>query len=302
MSKYLKVILFLFSAALAVPSFVLAKPISIVTTTNMIADLVRNVGGEEVEITTLMGPGVDPHLYKATQGDLRRLTEGEVVFYNGLHLEGKMVDIFEKIARNRPVYAVSEDIDRSLLRAPPEFAGNYDPHIWFDVSLWVQATKTITKRLSEYRPEKKDYFEKNLQAYTVEMLTLHEWVKGKIASIPSEQRILITAHDAFGYFGQAYGIRVLGLQGISTASEFGLHDVKHLVDIIIDKKVKAIFVESSVPQRFVLSLQEGVKARGGSVAIGGQLYSDSMDAPGTPAGTYLGMIKTNVETIVKALS
>ncbi len=276
-------------------------PLRVVTTTNMIADLVTNVGGNRVVVTSLMGPGVDPHLYKATQGDLEQLTGADVIFYNGLHLEGKMTEVFEKLRERRPIFAVTDDIDRKLLRTPEEFAGNFDPHIWFDVRLWISAVTTVERLLGEQRPRDRENFQANAARYREQLQKLDQWVGAELRKVSKPQRVLITAHDAFGYFGRAYDIEVMGLQGVSTASEYGLHDLQRLSDLIVARKVKAIFVESSVPEKFILSLQRGVQARGHDVKIGGQLFSDAMDAPDKPGGTYIGMVTENVKTIVSAL-
>lgn len=277
------------------------KKIKIVTTVGMIKDAVENVAGENVEVVALMGPGVDPHLYKATQGDLEKLTSADIVFYGGLHLEGKMGEVLEKLGHLKPVIAVSSEIPDSMLRAVPGFQGTHDPHIWFDVKLWEEAVKTVSEFLQEYDSTNKPLYVTNTQQYLARMDSLHELVKNKIAEIPQEQRVLITAHDAFGYFGDAYGIEVRGLQGISTVSEFGLRDVTELVNFIISRKIKAIFVETSVSQKSINAVVEGCHQKGWDVKIGGSLFSDAMGAAGTPEGNYLGMVGKNVETIVQAL-
>lgn len=276
----------------------LAKPLKVVATTGMIGDLVKNIGGKEVSLETLMGSGVDPHLYKATQGDLRKLLQADVIFYNGLHLEGKMHEVFEKLARKKPVYAVSASIpSQRLLHAN----GAVDPHIWFDVSLWQMAGEEVLKRLSQENPSQKTYYAENAKRYLAKLGRLHEWVHTQVQSLPESQRVLVTAHDAFGYFGKAYGMEVRGLQGISTASEFGLNDILQLKTMLLQRKVKAVFVESSVPKKFIQSLVAGVKAEGGQLTIGGELYSDAMGLAGTPEGTYPGMVEHNVRAIVGAL-
>lgn len=280
---------------------VAARQIRVTATVGMVADTARRVGGDRVEVTQLMGAGVDPHLYKASQGDIQRLTQADVILYNGLLLEGKMGDIFVKMARDKPTVAVSEAIDPKVLREPPEFQGHYDPHIWFDVSLWSQTISPVAAALSELDPSNKSLFEDNGEKYRAELLELHDWCKEQVASIPERQRILATAHDAFGYFGRAYGIEVVGLQGISTSSEYGVEDIRRMVELITSRGVKAVFVESSVPKRSIEAVVEGCKASGHPVVIGGQLFSDAMDEPGTPAGSYPGMVRHNVETIVKAL-
>lgn len=277
------------------------RKIRIVTTTGMIKDAVEHVTGDNAEVIALMGPGVDPHLYKATQGDLEKLTSADIVFYNGLHLEGKMGEVFEKLGRLKPVIAVSKDIPEERLRTIPGFAGTHDPHIWFDVKLWEEAVKAVRGFMVQYDSASATLYEKNAQKYLQEMDSLHTSVKTQLQQIPETQRVLITAHDAFGYFGDAYGIEVRGLQGISTVSEFGLKDVTDLVNFIISRKIKAIFVETSVSQKSINAVVEGCNQKGWQVKIGGSLYSDAMGAAGTPSGNYLGMVSANVNTIVTAL-
>lgn len=282
-------------------SFANNKKIRIVTTTGMIQDAVEHVTGDKAEVLALMGPGVDPHLYKATQGDLEKLTSADIVFYNGLHLEGKMGEVFEKLGRLKPVIAVSKDIPESRLRTIPGFVGTHDPHIWFDVNLWKEAVKAVTAFMIEHDSASADVYTRNANAYLQQMDSLHTSIKAQLQEIPAEQRVLITAHDAFGYFGDAYGIEVRGLQGISTVSEFGLKDVTDLVNFIISRKIKAIFVETSVSQKSINAVVEGCNQKGWQVKIGGSLYSDAMGAAGTPSGNYLGMVSANVNTIVTAL-
>ncbi len=297
-SRVLKNLFSFIGLCILLLSFSAQAQLKVTTTTGMIADLVQNIGGRYVEVTSLMGSGVDPHLYKATQGDLRRLSRADIILYNGLHLEGKMQDIFEKMARKKPVFAVSSLIPRTQLRQHGHFP---DPHIWFDLSLWQQAGQRVLQILQQQDPKNKQAYADNAQLYLAEMQQLHQWIKTQVLSIPPAQRILITAHDAFGYFGRAYGMQVEGLQGISTASEFGLQDIKQLKDLIVKNNIKAVFVESSVSPRFIQSLVAGVKAEGHNLSIGGELYSDAMGQTGTPTGHYFGMVKHNVKTIVDAL-
>lgn len=273
----------------------------IVTTTGMIKDAVEHVVGDRAEVIALMGPGVDPHLYKATQGDLEKLTSADIVFYNGLHLEGKMGEVFEKLGHLKPVIAVSKNIPEARLRTIPGFANTHDPHIWFDVSLWEEAVKAVTGFMITHDSASAQHYQQNSAIYLRQMDSLHNAVKQQLLQIPVEQRVLITAHDAFGYFGDAYGIEVRGLQGISTVSEFGLKDVTDLVNFIISRKIKAIFVETSVSQKSINAVVEGCNQKGWNVKIGGSLYSDAMGAAGTPEGDYVGMVSANVNTIVKAL-
>lgn len=278
------------------------RQINIVATVGMIADAVRNVGGERVNVTALMGPGVDPHLYKPTASDVHKLENADLIFYGGLELEGRMTDTFVKLARaGKPTFPVSEDIDLARLRQPIEFEGKYDPHIWFDVTLWQEAVRKINKELTALDPGSAALYQRNTDAYLRQLEELHQYVKTQIASLPESSRVLITAHDAFGYFGAQYGMEVRGLQGTSTATEAGARDVQDLAAFICERGIKAIFVESSVPQATIEAVQAAARARGCSVNIGGQLFSDAMGSEGTPEGTYIGMVRHNVDTIVKAL-
>ena len=280
---------------------VAGRKIVAVTTVAMVGDMVKVIGGDRVEVVSLMGPGVDPHLYKASQGDINKLSSADVIFYNGLNLEGKMGDLFVRMARTKPTVAVSEAIPEEKLREPPEFEGHFDPHVWFDVSLWKLTIDPIEKTLSEIDPGSAGLYKANAERYRKELDDLHVWAKGQIAAIPEPQRVLVTAHDAFGYFGDQYGMTVVGLQGISTESEAGVKDVQDLAELIASRNVKSIFVESSVPRRNIEAVQAAVKAKGKDVTIGGELFSDAMGEPGTPEGTYVGMIRHNVDIIVKAL-
>ena len=273
--------------------------LTITTTTGMLADAVKNIVQDKATVISLMGPGVDPHLYKATQGDLKRLTEADIVFYNGLHLEGKMAEVLEKMKRNRTVIAVAENIPVDSLRLTEE--GVADPHVWFDVLLWKNVVETISNQIQKSDSLNATFYKTQTEIYLSKLDSLHAFVKKEIESIPPTQRILITAHDAFGYFGDAYGIEVHGLQGISTVSEFGLNDVKSLTDFIITHKIKAIFVESSVSDKSMQAVLQGCQAKGWPVVIGGNLFSDAMGENGTPEGTYIGMVKHNTNTIVKSL-
>ena len=273
----------------------------VVTTIGMITDIVKNVGGERVEVTGLMGPGVDPHLYKASAGDVQRLTSAQLIFYNGLHLESKMGDILSKMTGNTKTIAVTNAVDRSLLLMPPEFEGQYDPHLWFDVTLWMEAVGKVRDALSEFDSDNTLMYWSNAERYLAKLAELHEYVKVQVERVPPEQRILVTAHDAFNYFGKAYGFEVRGLQGISTATEAGIADVQELATFIAEKRIPAIFLESSVSSRSLQAVQAAVNAKGFDVKIGGQLYSDAMGSDGTPEGTYIGMVRHNIDTIVTAL-
>ena len=274
----------------------------ITTTTAQVADLVNNIGQEYVKVISLMGEGVDPHLFKASQGDIAKLAGADLIFYNGLMLEGRMGDVLEKMAQmGRPTRPVSDGLDPSRLTTPKEFGGHHDPHIWMDVGMWAETIPIVVDELSKQDSSHHDVFVQNGKAYQEKLMALHEESRQKIATIPETRRIMVTAHDAFGYFGRAYGIEVRGLQGISTASEFGLQDLQRLVDLIVERRVKAVFVETSVPRRSIESLMAGCQAKGHEVKIGGLLYSDAMGASGTEEGTYLGMMRHNVDTIVAAL-
>jgi len=278
------------------------RRIQVVATTGMVADLVRNVGGVRVEVAALMGPGVDPHLYKPSAGDINRLENADIIFYNGLELEGRMTDLFVKMARvGKPTVPVTDGVTESRLREPPEFEGKYDPHIWFDVTLWQETIPVVARELARVDPSSQKVFEANAAAYTKELGDLHRYVQTLAGEVVQPSRVLITAHDAFGYFGQAYGFEVKGLQGISTATEAGAADVQDLAAFIAERKVKAIFVESSVSRAAIEAVQAAVRARGFDVQVGGELYSDAMGAEGTAEGTYVGMLKHNAETIARAL-
>ena len=278
------------------------RTINVVTTTGMIADIVLNVGGERVNVEALMGPGVDPHLYKPTASDVTKLERADIVFYNGLHLEGRMVEVFEKMEEaGSATYAIADEIDTSLLRTPPQFEGQFDPHIWFDVTLWKFAVEKVGQDLSALDPASRELYEANMQAYLAQLDELDKYIQEQISTVPESSRVLVTAHDAFGYFGEQYGVEVRGLQGTSTAAEAGAADVQELAAFLAERKIKAIFVESSVPPATIEAVQKATQAQGWDVQIGGQLFSDAMGQAGTPEGTYIGMVKFNVDTIVKAL-
>ncbi|MFJ8064361.1 metal ABC transporter solute-binding protein, Zn/Mn family [Psychrobacillus sp. NPDC096426] len=276
------------------------KPL-VITTTGQIADAVKEIAGDLVEVKSLMGPGVDPHLYKATQGDLQTLEEGDIIFYNGLHLEGKMSDVFEKMEKEKTVRGIGEAIPKDRILSNEENPDLADPHIWFGIEIWQIALEEITKTLIEELPDQKDTFVKNEQAYFQKLADLSDWTASRISEIPEKQRILITAHDAFHYFGNSVGLDVRGLQGISTDSEYGLKDIQNVVDFLVENNIKAVFVESSVSDKAMKAVIEGAKEKGHTIQIGGELYSDAMGAEGTEEGTYIGMYKHNVNTIVDSL-
>ncbi len=275
--------------------------LSIVTTTGMIADVVKNIGKDSIQVQALMGPGVDPHLYKATQGDLGRLQKADVIFYNGLHLEGKMGEVFEKLGRIKNVVPVAGRIEASRLLSDPVYTDAHDPHVWFDVNLWSSTIDVVVEILSAEDAENAAFYQKNGKNLKAEFALLDNWVRTQVSTIPEDKRILITAHDAFNYFGKAYDIEVRGLQGISTLSEFGLKDRVDLVNFIVEKQIKAVFVETSVSQKNIDAIIEGCQQKGHDVTVGGYLYSDAMGADGTPEGTYTGMVRANVNTIVNSL-
>ncbi len=276
--------------------------LNIVTTTSMITDLVKNIGGDSINVQGLMGSGVDPHLYKASEGDVSKLVNADIIFFNGLHLEGKLVEVFEKMgsATKTPI-ALADELDETTLIGSDYFASNYDPHVWFDINYFKQFANKVTNILSEKNPENASIFQANKKKYIGQLDQLQAKVKSVIETLPKEKRILVTAHDAFNYFGKAYGFEVVGLQGLSTATEAGVQDVQKLAAFIIEKEIKAVFVESSVPKRTIEALQAAVKSKGHDVEIGGTLYSDALGNAGTIEGTYIGMFEYNVNTIVNAL-
>lgn len=273
----------------------------VVTTTSILKDAAQHIVGDLADVSSIMGSGVDPHLYKATQGDLQKLTEADVIVYNGLYLEGKMGEVMDKLSRQKTVVTATAGIAKDKLRASPVYENSSDPHVWFDVQLWQEVVKHVSQELQQKDPANAEAYEKNTQAYLQELDTLHQWVKEQISTIPEQQRILITAHDAFGYFGDAYSIKVRGLQGISTVSEFGLQDVSSLVNYIADNKIKAVFVESSVSPKAIEAVVIGSEQKGHKVKVGGTLFSDALGEEGTAEGTYLGMVRHNVNTIVSSL-
>jgi len=275
---------------------------SVLATTAMIGDLVREIGGDRIRAEVLLGEGVDPHLYRATREDVARMLRADLIFYNGLLLEGKMTDAFVRVARaGRPVYAVTELLPEGSLIEPDGTAGHFDPHVWMDPRAWSTAAELIAAKLTEHDPGGADGFARNLATLRERIAALDAWAAQAIASIPERQRLLVTAHDAFNYFSRRYGIEVLGIQGISTESEAGVRRIQEFVELLAERRVPAVFVESSVSDRNIQALVEGAAARGHQVTIGGTLFSDAMGAPGTYEGTYLGMIDHNVTAIVTAL-
>jgi len=277
------------------------ETIRVVATTGMVGDLVGRIAGERVELEGLMGPGVDPHLYKASERDVLALADADVIFFSGLHLEAKLADVLERIEGRVVTQAVTDTIPRERLLRPPAFEGAYDPHVWFDVTLWATAAEQVRDTFVEVDPAHADLYRANAERALAELEELDADVRALAATVPEDKRVLVTAHDAFLYFGRAYGFEVRGLQGISTVSEAGAADVNDLAAYIAEEEIPAIFVESSVPRQTIRAVQEAVRARGFDVEIGGELFSDAMGDPGTPEGTYPGMVRHNVATIVEAL-
>ena len=275
--------------------------LKVVVTTSMLTDLVKNIGGDLIDLQGLMGAGVDPHLYKASEGDVSKLFNADVIFYNGLHLEGKLVAVFEKMDTQKTTVALGEFLAKEGLIGSDYFASNYDPHVWFNIQYFKEFSDKVTSVLSEKDPKNAASFTANNLAFQQKLDLLHTAVVNTIATLAPEKRILVTAHDAFNYFGKAYGFKVVGLQGLSTATEAGVQDVQKLSEYIIANKVKAIFIESSVPRRTIEALQEAVLSKGHQVSIGGSLYSDALGDGGSVEGTYVGMFFYNIKTIVNAL-
>lgn len=276
------------------------KPL-IVCTTGMIADCVQQLVGDAADVVALMGPGVDPHLYKATQGDLSRLRQANAIVYNGLHLEGKMQSILEKLSKEKPVYAVTSGLRKEKLLEDAENPGNFDPHIWFDLQLWGEAFQGVSTFLMATFPTRANEIEANHGFFQKSMEALDHTNKSVLAQIPEEKRILVTAHDAFRYFGRAYNVRVESLQGISTASEYGLRDITRIVNLITEKKIPVVFIESSISPRSLQAVVEGCQKNGHQVQIGGSLYSDALGEKNAAAATFKGTVLHNLNTIASGL-
>jgi manganese/zinc/iron transport system substrate-binding protein len=273
-------------------------------TTNFVADTVREVGGERVSVTGLMGPGVDPHLYNASAGDVETLRDADAVFYNGLFLEGKMAEVLAEMSESVPSVAVGEAVPQDSLLPPPADAApeeEFDPHVWFDPSLWRHAVLAVRDQLSELDPAGAQTYEANADRLLSEMRELERYGRERIGAIPDRQRVLVTSHDAFRYFGGAFDIDVVGIQGISTADEATTADVERVANLIADRDVRAVFVESSVPQQTIDAVLAAARQRGAEIEVGGELYSDAAGEEGTPEGTYLGMVRANIDTISEAL-
>lgn len=273
--------------------------LAVVTTTMQTGDLVKRVGADRVDLQVLMGPGIDPHQYKASAGDVDRLGRADLIVYSGIHLEAKMGEVLERLDGRIATLAAAEAVPEKDLIVLDRA---HDPHVWFDIPLWRMALAAVTERLVELDPEHAAGYRERSAAYDRELTELHEYCRRQVANIPEAQRVLITAHDAFNYLGRAYGLEVRGLQGISTVAEAGTADVQDLAELIATRKIPAIFVESSVSPRAIEAVREAVRARGHDVRVGGELYSDAMGDEGTPEGTYVGMLRHNIDTIVAALS
>ena len=277
-----------------------SQKLKITTTTTMLKDLIQTIGGDKVEVINLMGEGVDPHLYNASAGDVEKLANADVIIYGGLHLEGKMGDIFGKLENSgKNILDVGSTLDKNLLIFEAE--NNPDPHVWFNTDLWLLEAEAVAAKLSDADPENKEYYMSNLESYKKEINDLTGYIVRRINEIPESKRVLITAHDAFGYFAKQFGLEVKSIQGISTDSEAGTKDISELADFIVKREIKAVFIESSVPRKTIESLQEAVKARGWEVKIGGELYSDSLGDKEHDTDTYIKTVKKNVDVITEAL-
>lgn len=278
------------------------QPIRIVATTGMIGDVVENIAQDRAEVTILMGSDTDPHLYRPTRSDVQKLLNADLVFYNGLNLEGRMTDTFVKVARSgKPVHAVTELIEETYLLDDDEYDNAHDPHVWMDPRGWIKAAEAIEKVLSEFDPDYAAVYKERAETYLEELRALDAYVRSIMETVPSGRRVLVTAHDAFQYFARAYDLEVQAIQGISTDSEAGLRRIEELVNMLVEREITAVFTETTVPDRHVKTLIEGAQARGHTIAIGGELFSDAMGAAGTYEGSYIGMIDHNVTTIVRAL-
>lgn len=278
------------------------RPVRVTTTTNFITDTVARIGGDAVEVTGLMGPGVDPHLYRASAGDVAALREADLILYGGLQLEGRMAELLGELAQAQPTLAVTDGIPRERLLAPAPGGGEeYDPHVWFDVTLWEEVSRTIAGALTDRDPARAGVYAANLDAYLAELAELDAYVTERMASIPPERRLLVTSHDAFEYFGRRYGLQVEGIQGISTAAEATTADVERVAALIAERGVPAVFVESSVPRQTIDALIASAAQRGAAVTVGGELFTDAAGSPGTPEGTYAGMLRANADLIAAGL-
>jgi len=276
-------------------------PLHIVATTGIIEDALNNIVGDSAEVSALMGPGTDPHLYKPTPGDIELLDQADVIVTNGLHLEGKMAEMLQKYGLEKPVLSISDGIPEEEIIKSADFADSFDPHIWFDSKIWLKGLSGIVAELSKIEPTQADYFASNFDRYKKQVEDMDKAVQSELDLLTDHSKVLITSHDAFSYFGRRYGIEVKGIQGISTLSEVGLRDISAMVDFVIERKIKAIFVETSTSNKTAQSIVDGCEARGYYVALRGPLYSDALGEPDAEGGTYIGMVKANVKMIVEGL-
>jgi manganese/zinc/iron transport system substrate-binding protein len=278
-----------------------SKPYILCTTT-IIADVIKNIGNDSIDVICLMGPGIDPHLYKPVESDLLKIASADIIFYHGLHLEAKMADLFNHLAKKQTSIAITQDIPKNMLLAVDNYDQIFDPHVWFDINLWIYAIRTISNTLIENFPEHADLYRANTQNYILELQNLLLQTQSIMDTIPKKNRFLITGHDAFSYFGRLYDCKVIGLQGISTESSPGAFDIAKIIQLICDQNIPAIFIESSIPIKNIVAIEQGVAAAGKRVTIGGQLYSDALDTPGSSCDTYITMFLHNVKTIASALT
>jgi manganese/zinc/iron transport system substrate-binding protein len=285
----------------ATPEALASRQVRVATTTNFITDLARRIGGDRVQVTGLMGPGVDPHMYKASAGDVKTLAEADLVLYGGLELEGKMGDVFARLAEHRPTVAVTQDFPRDQLLASPDHPDRYDPHVWFDVTLWERAARTVAATFERLDPAHGGEYARNARAYVRGLQALDGYAQRRLAEIPPRSRVLVTSHDAFRYLGRRYGLDVVAIQGISTATEATTADVERVAGVIAERGVRSVFVESSVPPQTIEAVLASAERQGQRAAIGPELFSDAAGAEGTPEGTYVGMVRHNVDAIAEGL-
>ena len=295
-----RVLLSFVMAVMAVPSVAMDR-LNVVATTGMIADAARQVGGDLVDVKGLMGPGVDPHAYRQTRTDIVAMTRADLVLWHGLYLEAQMEDFFTDLSAKRNVVEVAAGLDTSLLRGHDDYDDKFDPHVWMNPDIWALIVEQVQGALTATQPESAEVFAANAQEHLAEIERLSGYAKSALASVPEQSRVLLSAHDAFGYFGEAYGFEVLGIQGISTESEAGLNRISELVDLLVTRDIRAVFVETSVSDRSMRAVIEGAAAKGHKVSIGGELFSDAMGEDGTYEGTYIGMIDHNATVITNAL-
>jgi manganese/zinc/iron transport system substrate-binding protein len=306
--KHFSKFLFFLSIIICIGQFFGCSPsqtengqLKIVCTTGIIEDALVNMYGDVANVQAIMGPGVDPHLYKPSQSDVSLLTHADIIVHNGLHLEGKMSEVLHKLGRTKKVYAMSDGLSKDKLRLLDAKSGVYDPHIWFDTELWRNAVQQVGEAISKDFPQFQSAQPK-ISKYVHALDSIDKLIRNKVSQIDSTKRILIASHDAFNYFGSAYGVHVRGLQGVSTVAEYGLRDVTDLVNFIIDNNIKTVFIETSVSSRSIDAVIKGCEAKGFKVEIGGKLFSDALGDKGTSEGTYMGMVVYNVNLMIKGWS